>query len=99
MVSPSSAQNLALPATAASVRTKWWGQASPEMGRPTLARFAEQADTFAGTDVLAMDMSAGEFGQLDVAGDDQFLARGRPAPQPEHGAPQTLVHHPSLTSA
>ena len=63
-------------------------------GETALARFAEQADTFAGTDVLAMDMSAGEFGQLDVAGHHQLLARGRPAPEPEHGAPETLVHDP-----
>ena len=56
-------------------------------------RLAQQRDAARRAQVLAMDARAGEFGEQDVARDNHFLARRRPAAQAQHGAPITLVHH------
>ena len=54
---------------------------------------AQQLHAARRTQMLAMHLRPGQTGQQDIARDDQFLARSRPAAQPKGRAPVTFMHH------
>jgi hypothetical protein len=56
-------------------------------------RIAQQAHASARTDVLAMDGRIAEFGQQDIAGDNNFLPDARPSWQAKPQTPFALMHH------
>ena len=63
-------------------------------GQAALFGGAQQAHAAGRAQVLTMHARAGDLGQEDVPGHDQFLSGRRPAAQPQRGAPIALVHHP-----
>ena len=56
------------------------------------ARFAQQAHAAGRADVLAMNVMIAKLRQQNVARHDRFLARRRPAGQPEQRAPVAFMH-------
>lgn len=61
-------------------------------GDAASARPPQDADAACRREVLAVDVSAGEFGELGVALDDDFFAERGPAGQAERGAHVAFVH-------
>ncbi len=56
-------------------------------------RFAQEPHAAGRADVLAMNRMIAQLREQNVARDDGFLARRRPAGQPEQRAPVAFVHH------
>ena len=54
-------------------------------------RLANEPDASGGRDMLAVDVMIAKFGQENVAHDDDFFARRRPATQTEQRAPVALM--------
>src|SRR5436190_421266 len=58
-----------------------------------LFRVANQFNTAGGTEMLAMNVCAGQFRQPDISLNDQLFAKRRPSSQSQSRAPITFVNH------
>ena len=59
------------------------------------ARFAKQPYASGGSQMQAMNVMIAKFREQNIAHDNDFLTRRRPARQTEQRAPTTLIHHPA----